>query len=160
MKQRSVRNNSIKQESVRNNSSSTPVIELLFDEERAVSPVIGVILMVAVTVILAAVIGAFVFGLGGQQQQPPQADFDFDFEDGDVTISHSSGDALSRTNIDVVIDGSAVGESALSSAGSDDRYTAGEEIYSGSVEPGSEVRIIWRSPTSGTSTTLATRTVL
>lgn len=34
-------------------------------EEDAVSPVIGVILMVAITVILAAVIGAFVFGMGG-----------------------------------------------------------------------------------------------
>ena len=33
-------------------------------EEDAVSPVIGVILMVAITVILAAVIGAFVFGMG------------------------------------------------------------------------------------------------
>ena len=34
-------------------------------DENAVSPVIGVILMVAITVILAAVIGAFVFGMGG-----------------------------------------------------------------------------------------------
>ncbi|WP_440949837.1 type IV pilin [Methanosphaerula subterraneus] len=33
--------------------------------EDAVSPVIGVILMVAVTVILAAVIAAFVFGMSG-----------------------------------------------------------------------------------------------
>ncbi|MDY6964879.1 MAG: type IV pilin N-terminal domain-containing protein [Halobacteriota archaeon] len=33
-------------------------------DEEAVSPVIGVILMVAITVILAAVIGAFVFGMG------------------------------------------------------------------------------------------------
>ena len=33
--------------------------------EDAVSPVIGVILMVAITVILAAVIAAFVFGLAG-----------------------------------------------------------------------------------------------
>ncbi len=37
----------------------------LIKEEEAVSPVIGVILMVAITVILAAVIGAFVFGMGG-----------------------------------------------------------------------------------------------
>jgi|Deesub1362A_J573_1020465.scaffolds.fasta_scaffold00050_57 flagellin-like protein len=35
-------------------------------DEKGVSPVIGVILMVAITVILAAVIAAFVFGLGGQ----------------------------------------------------------------------------------------------
>ena len=33
--------------------------------ESAVSPVIGVILMVAITVILAAVIAAFVFGMAG-----------------------------------------------------------------------------------------------
>ena len=38
-------------------------------DERAVSPVIGVILMVAITVILAAVIGAFVFGMGGSLQK-------------------------------------------------------------------------------------------
>jgi len=36
--------------------------------EDAVSPVIGVILMVAITVILAAVIAAFVFGLAGTTQ--------------------------------------------------------------------------------------------
>ncbi|MFC7212451.1 type IV pilin [Natronoarchaeum sp. GCM10025321] len=43
------------------------------DDERAVSPVIGVILMVAITVILAAVIGAFVIGIGDDQQEVPQA---------------------------------------------------------------------------------------
>jgi len=35
------------------------------NEEEAVSPVIGVILMVAIVVILAAVIAAFVFGMAG-----------------------------------------------------------------------------------------------
>ncbi|MEM0315308.1 MAG: type IV pilin N-terminal domain-containing protein [Archaeoglobaceae archaeon] len=34
-------------------------------DEKAVSPVIGVILMVAITVILAAVIASFVFGMAG-----------------------------------------------------------------------------------------------
>jgi len=34
-------------------------------DEKGVSPVIGVILMVAITVILAAVIASFVFGLTG-----------------------------------------------------------------------------------------------
>jgi archaeal type IV pilus assembly protein PilA len=37
--------------------------------EDAVSPVIGVILMVAITVILAAVIAAFVFGMAGGVQK-------------------------------------------------------------------------------------------
>ena len=38
------------------------------ENEDAVSPVIGVILMVAITVILAAVIAAFVFGMSGNVQ--------------------------------------------------------------------------------------------
>jgi len=42
-------------------------------DDEAVSPVIGVILMVAITVILAAVIGSFVFGMGSKVQAAPQA---------------------------------------------------------------------------------------
>ena len=53
--------------------------DLLADDD-AVSPVIGVILMVAITVILAAVIGTFVLGLGDQvQNNPPQAQLTFEF---------------------------------------------------------------------------------
>ncbi len=54
-------------------------LKQLFDDEKAVSPVIGVILMVAITVILAAVIGTFVLGLGDQvQNTTPRAQFGFD----------------------------------------------------------------------------------
>lgn len=42
-------------------------------KNRGVSPVVGVILMVAVTVILAAVVGQFVLNLADILQQPPQA---------------------------------------------------------------------------------------
>ncbi|TYL37238.1 type IV pilin [Natronococcus pandeyae] len=42
-------------------------------EDRAVSPVIGVILMVAITVILAAVIAAFVLDMGSGLDQDAQA---------------------------------------------------------------------------------------
>ncbi|WOF16851.1 type IV pilin [Methanoplanus sp. FWC-SCC4] len=43
-------------------------------DEEAVSPVIGVILMVAITVILAAVIAVFVFGLTGDMDSSVQKD--------------------------------------------------------------------------------------
>ena len=46
--------------------------------QEGVSPVIGVILMVAITVILAAVIGTFVLGFADQLQQNPQAVVTFD----------------------------------------------------------------------------------
>lgn len=39
--------------------------------DKAISPVIDVALMVAITVILAAVIAAFVFGMAGQIQKTP-----------------------------------------------------------------------------------------
>ena len=43
------------------------------NDEHAVSPVIGVILMVAITVILAAVVAVFGFGFGGPDQKGPVA---------------------------------------------------------------------------------------
>ncbi|WP_119822025.1 type IV pilin [Halalkaliarchaeum desulfuricum] len=66
-------------------------------EKRAVSPVIGVILMVAITVILAAVIGTFVLGLGDQiGDTAPNANFDVDVDDEEqnVTFTHAGGDQV------------------------------------------------------------------
>ncbi|MDZ7687346.1 MAG: type IV pilin N-terminal domain-containing protein [Halobacteriales archaeon] len=54
----------------------------------AVSPVIGVILMVAITVILAAVIGTFVLGLGDNVQDTPSAG---------VTVDQESNESITFT---------------------------------------------------------------
>ncbi len=43
-------------------ATSTMRVGALFADEEAVSPVIGVVLMMAITVVLAAVIGAFALG--------------------------------------------------------------------------------------------------
>jgi len=60
------------------------------EEERAVSPVIGVILMVAITVILAAVIAAFVLDIGPGDTDP-SASFTADVNnDGDVDVELQS----------------------------------------------------------------------
>jgi flagellin-like protein len=48
-------------------------LKALLADDDAVSPVIGVILMVAITVILAAVIGTFVLGLGENVSQNASA---------------------------------------------------------------------------------------
>lgn len=55
------------------------------NETDAVSPVIGVILMVAITVILAAVIGTFVLGLGDGIEEQPSAG---------VTVDEKSQDTV------------------------------------------------------------------
>ena len=67
--------------------------------DRGVSPVIGVILMVAITVILAAVIGSFVLGIGGDVEAAPQASLQFN-ESG---IIHNGGDNL--TDVRAVSEG-------------------------------------------------------
>ncbi|WP_339103252.1 type IV pilin N-terminal domain-containing protein [Haloterrigena salinisoli] len=62
------------------------------EEERAVSPVIGVILMVAITVILAAVIAAFVLDMGDDLGSEAQAgaQMSFDEDDGVMSIELTS----------------------------------------------------------------------
>ena len=57
--------------------------------EGAVSPVIGVILMVAITVILAATIGTFVLGLGEQVDNNARAGIDADTDDATNNITLS-----------------------------------------------------------------------
>jgi len=56
------------------------------DGERAVSPVIGVILMIAITVILAAVIAMFVSGLGSDQTKPAQAGYQIENNTNDTDL--------------------------------------------------------------------------
>ena len=82
-------------------------------DDRAVSPVIGVILMVAITVILAAVIGTFVLGLGDQIGGSATAGVTVDGDNStEVTITlTNSGTAES---VDVVgSDGTNVSASGL-----------------------------------------------
>ena len=59
--------------------------------EEAVSPVIGVILMVAITVILAAVIAAFVFGMAGNMQSTKIALFTVTVSSTTATVTANSG---------------------------------------------------------------------
>ncbi|MCU4750976.1 type IV pilin N-terminal domain-containing protein [Halobacteria archaeon AArc-curdl1] len=68
---------------------------------RAVSPVIGVILMVAITVILAAVIAAFVLDLGSGTSSNPQAGFSIneDSTTDSVTVQISSIERLDTLEV-------------------------------------------------------------
>lgn len=81
------------------------------NNERAVSPVIGVILMVAITVILAAVIGTFVLGLGdslGDSQPSAQLELTGDDSDTvDINIEHVGGDTLRLSEFELQIDSEA-----------------------------------------------------
>ncbi|ELY88650.1 hypothetical protein C483_14967 [Natrialba hulunbeirensis JCM 10989] len=76
------------------------------EEERAVSPVIGVILMVAITVILAAVIAAFVLDMGDSIGQEANAAVDIEgdgtssVEVSVTSLQSADGVKLSSSNTD------------------------------------------------------------
>ncbi|SFP91341.1 MULTISPECIES: type IV pilin [Halolamina] len=70
--------------------------------------------MVAITVILAAVIGTFVLGLGDSLEQAPQAQLEaeYDSTDSEIDLVHNGGDTLDGGDITVKWSGTAAGGSA------------------------------------------------
>jgi flagellin-like protein len=91
------------------------------DEDRAVSPVIGVILMVAITVILAAVIGTFVLNLGDDVQANPQAGVSFSEEAGNddevrITINSKQKADTIKYEVTAPSDSGPVGSSSVGDA--------------------------------------------
>jgi flagellin-like protein len=133
----------------------------LFSEERAVSPVIGVILMVAITVILAAVIGTFVLNLGqGIQQTAPQASFSFDYNsDTNVTITHETGDTIdaARLTTSGLEAGSVEWDGHNGLTGSVSAGTSAEFNNSANWN-GETVRVVWESEDGSSSATLSRST--
>ena len=97
--------------------------------------------MVAITVILAAVIGAFVIGIGGEQDNAPTASINFDQGTETLTVEHQSGATLDANEITFSGDVSVnedhfadsaniedIGDVSGQWAGDDDEISAGESI--------------------------------
>jgi flagellin-like protein len=85
---------------------------------RGVSPVIGVIMMILVTVLLGATIGTFATGLGSElSEKRPQATFDVEFRDappgGNDTLAfvHDGGDSIAGYRLEFVVTDARVAES-------------------------------------------------
>ncbi|QLH84340.1 type IV pilin [Halosimplex pelagicum] len=148
----------------------------LLNDDDAVSPVIGVILMVAITVILAAVIATFVLGLGDQvSNTSPQASFSFEWdgssgEEGTLTVTHDGGDTIQAQNL--YIRGSE-GSNANSAddlgktwdfdnydgnVGATSEVQAGMSIDIEGIGSDGEISLVWQSSTGESSTTLKTWT--
>jgi len=112
---------------------------LFNSETRAVSPVIGVILMVAITVILAAVIGTFVLGLGdslGDNQPTAQIGVSIDESDSDapeLNIEHNGGDSVDTGAMRVVVTGEDV--RAENASVFDSRFSVGDS-FTGTFDDG------------------------
>jgi len=139
------------------------------DGEQAVSPVIGVILMVAITVILAAVIGAFAlsFADGGQTSGPSVSfDEEYDSTTNNVTVTVTGGDRFDGTLVSFTGDVADTGAN-VSSAG--DNWTeaagvtaenatvgAGTQVVVGVTGPAYEVDIVFEAEDGEESTIIGT----
>jgi len=80
-------------------------------ENKGVSPVVGTILLIAVTVALAAVVATLVGGLGGGAVPPSAtlnvtAKFNSDDNTVTLTITHQGGDSLVVSDLRLIADSS------------------------------------------------------
>jgi flagellin-like protein len=142
-------------------------LKQLFADDDAVSPVIGVILMVAITVILAAVIASFVLGLGDQNNPAPTADFDFDYDTStsppQITVTHGDGDELVAQNLYIrgeELDSEGQWDTFDSSVSPGDAIAAGNSITVDTDSTGTPaeyvINVVWEDPDSDSTSTLST----
>ena len=137
--------------------------QLIADDD-AVSPVIGVILMVAITVILAAVIGTFVLGLGDQvQNNAPSAQFSFEYTDNgddgndELQVIHESGPTVDAARLTATIEGEQAYCTDGTGSNCDGASSGG--TYSADYAPASSTEELYTNSgdvNSGTSSTIET----
>lgn len=123
------------------------------DDERALSSVLGIVLMVAVTIILAAVVGVFVLGIGEQlTSESPQSTLDFSFStegaNNSVIILHGGGDDLQPDEVIIRSGGDDVWGGTVQREpgwGSGDSITTADqvEIEDENIDAGDQLIVIW-----------------
>ncbi|MDD5142786.1 type IV pilin N-terminal domain-containing protein [Methanoregula sp.] len=70
-------------------------------KDDAVSPVVGVMLMLVVTIIIAAVVSAFAGGMADSQKATPSMVLEATYSQADgMTISHSGGDPVALSDVE------------------------------------------------------------
>ena len=124
----------------RGDVGDTMEITRLFTDETAVSPVIGVILVVAITVILSAVIGTFALGLGTTQDTAPQSTWEKGYTDDDsdtLELTHASGDPMEPARLSIAVSGAACSSGSLESP----KNLATDYSMTGTVSAGDSVAV-------------------
>lgn len=131
-------------------------------DDRGLSPVIGVILLVGITVILVAVVGGLVTDFGSDIEVAPNAQFnaDFDTTNGNITITHGSGDDINPDNVEFeytlnddtergpmnfneAVDSGDTIEGLFQSGDEVTLSESGSLLESDDVSSGGEIRMIW-----------------
>jgi len=112
--------------------------------------------MVAITVILAAVIGTFVLGLGDEvSDTSPQVSFEFSYDGGELTVVHTGGDTVDGDNLEIVLSNPSGTDTSetINSFGSTD-ISAGDQTTATGLEGDETVRVVWGPSSGGDTSTL------
>jgi FlaG/FlaF family flagellin (archaellin) len=73
-------------------------------DDSAVSPVVGVMLMLVVTIIIAAVVSGFAGGLAGGTSKSAQVSIKAEYSQSTgMTISHMGGDVINTLNTKIYV---------------------------------------------------------
>jgi len=133
------------------------------DSDRGVSPVIGVALLIAVTVVLAAVIGFVVLGADtgpGTDEPSARLDLSGDAGAGTLTVDHEGGDAISLDNLEIKVGTNTPTEAnnaglSQSSLQTGETVTINEGDVTGSYSSGTTVTLLYDPPNTEGKTQLA-----
>ena len=137
-------------------------------DDRAVPPVVGVVLMVGITVILAAIVGTVAVGFTDRfGQSTPQTSFGFEYDAGTpagglcdvtdggdagtLTVAHESGEAIDVDQLFLVTDaGEAEWQDCDASAST---VSTGDSIDV-AVDADQTLRVVWEAEDGGQTKTI------
>jgi len=139
-------------------------------DDRAVPPVVGVMLMVAITVILAAVVGTVAVGFTDRfEQSTPQTSFGFEYDAGTtagvdcsfdvtddsdagtLTVAHESGEAIDGDQLYLLTD---AGEAEWKAdCDNSDTVSTGDSIDV-AVDADQTLRVVWEAEDGGQTKTI------
>ena len=125
-------------------------IQNLLTDQRAVSPVLGVALLIAITVILAGVIGFVVLGVNAGNADGPSASLVVEEDsavDGDYYMVHKGGDTLKSGTVEWRGD--------FTGSLSNDMATGDQVQIASGATGGEVVRVVWMDPNSDREVLLA-----
>lgn len=154
-------------------------LRALFTDDRAVSPVIGAVMLVAMTVIFGTSAGVVIMNLSDQMStDKPRANFEVAYENFDdgtpdndkLTVRHGGGNSLATDQLGILVDDDTLyanGGAGPDSGGvtvsgwSSDTISVGDELIleesSGDTfEGGEDIRVIWQNPNRDTTQVLGT----
>lgn len=128
-------------------------------DERGATPVVGIVLIVALAVVLAAVVGQAVFGYDiiSTPSAAPAVSFSdsYDEPSRNLTVTHESGTSLDNGTWTFAVSGGEWDDVGNVTAPPGD-LESGDEVVLRNIESDMTVRLIWEHPETGDSYVLYT----